>query len=179
MARPDKDRHPTAAHLADTVFDDMEIQRLMLKPGEACAAAAERVRRLLDMEKVKTNVRALLIWKAAVDTVPKNHIVVLADLDGEQFAIDPTAMQFPGARPAFVPIRDWEAMMNRTLAKQAVVYKDYPSVSEAGRLAGPFYTGHVESFEGGVIMNKPDWYANVRNNPGHFQELLKKMNLEE
>ena len=174
-ALPDKDRYPQAAGWAEKIFKDPEIKRFMEQPASACGAAAVRVQQLLDAKNVETKVRALLIWKSALDNVPENHVVVLATLDdGQQFAVDPTAMQFHGARPAFLPVDDWEAMMKRSMEKQAVVYKDYNHVSEAKRIAGPYFDGHVQSFEGGTIMSMPAWYAKVRNNPAMFQDLLDR-----
>jgi hypothetical protein len=138
------------------VFENEEIKHLMRDPKDNCADCAKEVRRLLrhHVPPIPSAARGIAMWEGADQGYPTNHIVVVVNIAGQEWIIDPTAHQFDKGVAMFEPLAVWKEAMCRSIGGQAAKWIDAASVDKA---ASNTMFGSAKDFEGEVLA-APEWY---------------------
>jgi hypothetical protein len=146
----------TKESIEKLVFENEEIEGFIRNPKDNCANCAVEVRSLLSGHHppIPNALRAIAMWASADDKVPENHMVVVVNIAGKEWVIDPTANQFDKVDSMMAPLDVWKNRICGSIPNQAVKWVGANSVSEADSLT---MFGTAADFQGQVLA-APEWY---------------------
>ena len=112
------------------------IAEIAERPREKCLICAELIEDTLQKNSVMFKSLGILIWTSQQDEFPTNHFVTVINIDGNEYAIDPTKEQFSREPTVLsdeyvIILADWRKEFREIMRNYIIKYKEYPSSSVA------------------------------------------------
>lgn len=144
------------AFIENLVFENDEIQDFIDAPKDTCADCARAVRTLLANHQppIPNVVRGIAMWTGPNQLIPTNHVVVVVNIAGEDWVIDPTANQFNNLKPMMAPLAVWKERICGSLGTEAAKWVEEVTVEG---VIDTTRSGSAKNFAGEVLW-APEWY---------------------
>lgn len=113
----------TTTMLEEILFGDPSVRQHARNPCEDNGLCATRVIDLLHLltPPVPHVLRQVLIWSSSRDRRPIDHLVVVVNIDAQEWVIDPTAARFPGLTPMIKRVADWSAALSAATPNNCII----------------------------------------------------------